>query len=366
MYQIVPGGRQRASSVDYILDNEYEYYCDSDRSNSDFDNNITTTSNKDCKQIRPGRLVKQKKGFISELFTSNSNSNNIKKSALEEQKNCNFDSDDGLSSQTSGNFPKNSNKNKSRTVVKLSFKSVKKAVSRTFFAKDHKGSRHSHASHDNDNKVISQIIHSVTNPSDNNNYSSTTFAAEANFCNVWTPEIRQLRNNNIGLNADALPDEHFMSTMSSSRPLIMEPEIDMTIPKWKNVPGSIGIYNHGNNCFINTILQCLSNTDSFTEYFVRDYHKNDLKQNKKSVFRTSICGEVTEQLAYLLKSLWCGNYHGDISKEFKAIVGKYNDQYRGDHQHDAQEFLLWLLDRLHEDLCTVSKKKTKPSKVSEI
>lgn len=25
-------------------------------------------------------------------------------------------------------------------------------------------------------------------------------------------------------------------------------------------------------------------------------------------------------------------------------------QYRGNAQHDAQEFLLWLLDRVHEDL----------------
>lgn len=28
-------------------------------------------------------------------------------------------------------------------------------------------------------------------------------------------------------------------------------------------------------------------------------------------------------------------------------------QYRGNAQHDAQEFLLWLLDRVHEDLNNV-------------
>jgi ubiquitin C-terminal hydrolase len=36
------------------------------------------------------------------------------------------------------------------------------------------------------------------------------------------------------------------------------------------VPGVIGIRNHGNTCFINAILQCLSYTDLLAEYFVLD------------------------------------------------------------------------------------------------
>lgn len=31
-------------------------------------------------------------------------------------------------------------------------------------------------------------------------------------------------------------------------------------------------------------------------------------------------------------------------------VAKYSAQFRGNSQHDALEFLLWLLDRMHEDL----------------
>lgn len=34
----------------------------------------------------------------------------------------------------------------------------------------------------------------------------------------------------------------------------------------------------------------------------------------------------------------------------QSIVSKNALQYRGSAQHDAQEFLLWLLDRVHEDL----------------
>lgn len=35
---------------------------------------------------------------------------------------------------------------------------------------------------------------------------------------------------------------------------------------------------------------------------------------------------------------------------YQTIVSKYGTQFRGNSQHDALEFLLWLLDRVHEDV----------------
>ncbi|XP_058013697.1 ubiquitin carboxyl-terminal hydrolase 31 [Ahaetulla prasina] len=61
-------------------------------------------------------------------------------------------------------------------------------------------------------------------------------------------------------------------------------------------------------------------------------------------------GEVTEQLAQLVRALWTLQYTPQHSREFKSIVSKNALQFRGSSQHDAQEFLLWLLDRVHEDL----------------
>lgn len=50
------------------------------------------------------------------------------------------------------------------------------------------------------------------------------------------------------------------------------------------------------------------------------------------------------------------------SSAFKAVVERYGAQFRSSTQHDAQEFLFWLLDKVHEDLNTASKRKYKSLK----
>ncbi|NXX25809.1 UBP43 hydrolase, partial [Nicator chloris] len=101
-----------------------------------------------------------------------------------------------------------------------------------------------------------------------------------------------------------------------------------------------GLRNHGNTCFMNAVVQCLSNTAPLAE--------------RLALGRYRARGEVTHRLAALVRALWTRDYTPQLSAEFKNIVSKHSSQFRGNAQHDALEFLLWLLDRMHEDLGAAS------------
>ncbi|XP_036848247.1 ubiquitin carboxyl-terminal hydrolase 31 isoform X3 [Manis javanica] len=131
------------------------------------------------------------------------------------------------------------------------------------------------------------------------------------------------------------------------------------------VPGVAGLRNHGNTCFMNATLQCLSNTELFAEYLALGQYRAGRPEPspdpEQPVGRGAQGqGEVTEQLAHLVRALWTLEYTPQHSRDFKSIVSKNALQYRGSSQHDAQEFLLWLLDRVHEDLNHAVKQSGQP------
>ncbi|KAM4536109.1 ubiquitin carboxyl-terminal hydrolase 31 [Fundulus diaphanus] len=130
----------------------------------------------------------------------------------------------------------------------------------------------------------------------------------------------------------------------------------------ERVPGVSGLKNHGNTCFMNAILQCLSNTELFAEYLVLEHYRGEEPEEEKPKTNGVHLqkkgplgkGEVTEQLSGLVRALWTFEYTPQHSKDFKNAVSKNATQFKGNAQHDAQEFLLWLLDRVHEDLNTIN------------
>ncbi|XP_014844818.1 PREDICTED: ubiquitin carboxyl-terminal hydrolase 31-like [Poecilia mexicana] len=161
---------------------------------------------------------------------------------------------------------------------------------------------------------------------------------------------------------DDKDDGGFSAFKSGSKDVPMEDGDFGGFLSGDRVPGVSGLKNHGNTCFMNAILQCLSNTELFAEYLVLEHYKGEeLEEDKPKSNGVHLQkkgplgkGEVTEQLSGLVRALWTFEYTPQHSRDFKNAVSKNATQFKGNAQHDAQEFLLWLLDRVHEDLNTVN------------
>ncbi len=67
-------------------------------------------------------------------------------------------------------------------------------------------------------------------------------------------------------------------------------------------------------------------------------------------------GAVAKEFAWLVKAMWSGSYKSVTPRDFKAMVDQYIPSMQGNAQQDAQEFLAFLMNELHEDLNRVSER----------
>ncbi|NWS91134.1 UBP2 hydrolase, partial [Toxostoma redivivum] len=132
------------------------------------------------------------------------------------------------------------------------------------------------------------------------------------------------------------------SGMASSPPF--KPR-SLSLQSSKAVQGLTGLRNLGNTCFMNSILQCLSNTKELRDYCLQNQYLRDLNNNSR--MRTALMSE----FAKLIQLLWTSSPNESVSpSEFKTQIQRYAPRFVGYNQQDAQEFLRFLLDGLHSEV----------------
>ena len=110
-------------------------------------------------------------------------------------------------------------------------------------------------------------------------------------------------------------------------------------------PGLTGLKNLGNTCYMNSILQCVSNTPPLAHYFISRSYEEDLNQ------RTSETrGYIAAEFAEVLKAIWSSQYKSITPADFKSSVGKFKSEFAGRDQQDSHEFVSKLLEWLHGDV----------------
>ena len=137
-------------------------------------------------------------------------------------------------------------------------------------------------------------------------------------------------------------------------------------------PGSVGLHNLGNTCFLNSIIQCLNHIEPITKYFLSGTYRNNLNKSNPLgsggrlaesyalvsllvnyaffyfAMLTNNCS--TQKIFQLLEDIWSGEYSTIAPRNLKHVIGLFAAQFRNFQQHDSQEFCSFLMDGLHEDL----------------
>jgi ubiquitin C-terminal hydrolase len=110
--------------------------------------------------------------------------------------------------------------------------------------------------------------------------------------------------------------------------------------------GRTGLNNLGNTCFMNSALQCLSHATPLTRHFLSGRFKADI--NDTNPLGTG--GKLAHSYEDVMKALHNGTARSYSPTLLKRSIAMFAPRFAGCLQHDAQEFLAYLLDGLHEDL----------------
>jgi len=116
--------------------------------------------------------------------------------------------------------------------------------------------------------------------------------------------------------------------------------------------GRTGLQNLGNTCFMNSVLQCLANTEPLVKFFLTECFANHI--NERSTLGAR--GRLAIAFSELVNDMYEGESSYVAPWDVKNIIARRAHQFQGFAQHDSQEMLSFLLETLHEDLNDVTKK----------
>ncbi|KAM9539555.1 ubiquitin carboxyl-terminal hydrolase 32-like isoform 1-T1 [Salvelinus alpinus] len=156
-----------------------------------------------------------------------------------------------------------------------------------------------------------------------------------------------------------IPDEQYMVIEVRNKDMSWPEEMSFIANSNRmnrhNVPtekGATGLSNLGNTCFMNSSIQCVSNTKPLTDYFTSGNHLYELNRTNPIGMR----GHMAKCYGDLVQELWSGTQKNLAPLKLRWTIAKYAPRFNGFQQQDSQELLAFLLDGLHEDLNRVHEK----------
>ena len=207
------------------------------------------------------------------------------------------------------------------------------------------------ASHERDaltvpSRVAGTAEASLTAPTSISESSSSASSGNAAMSNQITtdhvtPKVLNAANNNIKASANNIANTNNVATSVATPPV---PSLSQS--NRFSRPSVTGLLNIGNSCFMNSVVQCLSNTAPLRDYFMEGCFRRDINRENPLGFK----GHLANCFSDTVCMLWSGDMQYYSLQRLKSIVASRSGHFGGYQQHDSHEFMSYLLDGLHEDL----------------
>ena len=102
-----------------------------------------------------------------------------------------------------------------------------------------------------------------------------------------------------------------------------------------------GLRNIDTTCFMNSVLQCLSHALPLIQFYVSDEYKQFLNNR----------GDLSDAFKRVMVELWSTTSNDSVdSNDLKTQVKVITSKFPSYKQHDAHEFMRFLLNELHEEI----------------
>ena len=175
--------------------------------------------------------------------------------------------------------------------------------------------------------------------------------------------------------------------ISGPVPGLFSPIVVSEYMLWKTISrAGPGLFNNGNTCFLNSILQCLLHTPALTQVLLKET-KAALKGMEREDNQQKTMMQMYQRYALSLrKAALLYSHSSPITLFFRLAVEVWEPtapaksisprsmvqnirrvgrQFRPMRQEDAHEYLRQLLDCMHEEALKASNVKTSDGKISE-